>query len=148
MKILTFLLTAFLVYTPMSYANTLTSSFFGHISDVLIGEIDPFYIGDACLIEVETEDKKIVGLLTNYEECIANEDELFRGRRLAIVFEDNQKISDLSQVQILNSISSAAEFYQVDFGSIENGLEDNPPIDKLLEVFALVVETPRHLSRK
>lgn len=108
----------------MSFAAPV-QDFFGSIKKVTMGEFDPFVVGEACLIEIQEEHGGVVfGLVTDYEECVRNEEELVVGRGAFVAGDFAKKITKKKTLKVLSEVSDADVFYEVEFGSIENGLLD------------------------
>jgi hypothetical protein len=102
----------------------------GSILDVQIGEADPFVWGDVCIIELKAATQNI-GLVTDVDECLQNEEDLIKGRQLDVVVLKKDQVLQKDKISLLLLLSNASAFYSVDFGAVENGLADlteNPPI--------------------
>jgi len=96
----------------------------GVISDVMTGEMDPFVVGDACVIKVKTKEGHEIGLLSGFDACTDATDDLVVGREITVSLTDKERVRSSAKLQILREFSTAKAFYQVDFGTIENGLAD------------------------
>lgn len=99
----------------------------GTIKSVLIAEFDPSIVGDACLVEVATRNET-VAFLTGFEECHDYQEEMWTGRGVVVVTENESLVTNPEVYGILSLHTSANKIYAVDFGSIENGLADESSI--------------------
>lgn len=96
----------------------------GHIKKVTTAEFDPVVIGDACLIEIETEEKEIYAVLTDFDACHEATSELFEGRALVVATSIQDEIKSSQAFKILRECSKAKRFFAADFGAVENGMAD------------------------
>jgi hypothetical protein len=109
---------------PMSDREQEAFGVQGVISDVTTGEIDPFIVGDACVIKIKTEEGHEVGLISDFDACNEATSDLMVGRGITVALTDKQRVRNSAKLHILREFSTAKAFYQVDFGTIENGLAD------------------------
>lgn len=86
------------------------------VENVLIGEIDPYEVGDACLIFVRTPDQKLYGLLNRDDACYDQEQALrkLRGTFVSVHSEEAEGITEVkkkSVLKILKSYNDKADYY-------------------------------------
>ena len=110
--------------TTLTYAASSLITVSGRIKDFTVGEIDPYIIGDACLIEISINSRETVALLTDYQSCVDYPDDISRLRYIDVVVESKNRITNQKMLSILKLHSKAKWFYEVEYGAIENGLED------------------------
>jgi hypothetical protein len=134
-------LTLLMVFSPFAYAESSDVTFNGTIQSVLIGEVDPHIVGDICLIDLATDEGAVIGLVTDHDSCVDNQDELLYGRGLTVSVLPENKITDSAKYDLLKWKSHAKAFYDVEFGAIDNGLADLPPAEGKIEIRKDVVKT-------
>jgi hypothetical protein len=100
------------------------SSVHGNIIDYVAGEIDPYLVGDACIVRMVLKNGTPVAFVTDYESCEENSEELQNGRGLTVAIETHNRITDAKTLELLRRSLAARVYYYVDFGAIENGLAD------------------------
>ncbi len=89
-----------------------------------IGEFDPYVVGDSCLIEMKISKNHSVGFVTDFDSCLESEEELKVGRCLSVVVETKNQIKQREILNILRGAQKLSQYYEVEFGAIENGLCD------------------------
>lgn len=95
----------------------------GQITEVVTGEIDPFVVGDACIVTVKKDNGDLIGLVTDFDAC--NDFGLegaYIGRRLAIPASALSLIRDNDRLSVLREFDGKSFFLDVEFGAIERGL--------------------------
>lgn len=112
-----------LVFGSTSFANGKLLRFEGAIKNVTTGEFDPFVVGDACVVEMSVKNKTIA-LVTDFDDCSSNEEDLTKGRGLTVIVESSNRIKRKAVLEILRQQIKADSFYKIEFGAIENGLAD------------------------
>jgi hypothetical protein len=121
MRIYIILTALILSCAPSANANDLSID--GRIKKVITAEMDPFVVGETCIIIVSTSEKKTVLLQTDFEKCNDNSDELYEGRGLSVYLDETNVIVDPDVLSILSEIQ-ADSYFKTDFEYIENGLHD------------------------
>lgn len=96
----------------------------GVIADVITAEMDPFVVGDACVVTIKTKEGHQIGLLSDFEACTDATEDLFVGREITVALTDKERLRSSSKLQVLRDLLAVKAFYEVDFGTIENGLAD------------------------
>lgn len=88
------------------------------IVSVVTGEIHPYVIGDACLIEVKDEDGQVTGLVTDQYECDEASDKIKAGAKLTAQIHKSDRIKKKAELAELKSMFKASRYYNVPFSQI------------------------------
>lgn len=91
----------------------------GTITNVLTGEIDPFVIGDACLIEVKMENAPNIVFNTSQWECDNNTATIKAGQKVNVTVHKKDRIKNKKELAVLKEIFQAPRYYLVPFNEIE-----------------------------
>jgi hypothetical protein len=91
----------------------------GTLTEVVTGEIDPFLIGDACLLQLKNTKGELIGLVTDLDLCDENMEKLKVGVALKASIHKKNQIKDKATLAELRSMFPAKKFYNVTFDSIK-----------------------------
>ncbi len=88
----------------------------GQIKEIFIGELDPFMVGDACIVFVQAD--RLYGLVGSFDDC-SNGDldevhaEYFAGYTLKVNRSNLKKIRKPGVIRELKQYNSDAHYYYV-----------------------------------
>ncbi len=92
----------------------------GTIHSVLSGEIHPFVLGDACVIEVKDALGELTALVTDMYSCDENQESLKEGKSIKVLVHKKDLMDyeeeNLSEV---SDLFESRKFYQVPFANIK-----------------------------
>ncbi|HBQ20891.1 MAG: hypothetical protein A2Z91_08560 [Deltaproteobacteria bacterium GWA2_38_16] len=79
----------------------------GFVEDMYLGEMDPFVVGDACILNVRTEDK-LYGLVQADDSCYGKEQELksLKGKWISISNSHLTTIDNKEAIRVLKEFDS------------------------------------------
>ncbi|HRK08770.1 MAG TPA: hypothetical protein PLZ57_13460 [Pseudobdellovibrionaceae bacterium] len=98
----------------------------GIIREIWIGEIDPFAVGDACLVKIDEGSRGFTTLVMDFDACVDfNLDDTYIGRGVTVARESVQYIDRHEAIAELKSFDSESFYVFVDFEAFENGLADD-----------------------
>lgn len=90
-----------------------------YVHNVIVGEFDPIYVGDACLVElVRSENEAVVNkiaLLMTDADCIDHKDQLFIGQKVSLQLMRGESVTDKNVLNVLKQISDASHFIYSQF---------------------------------
>ncbi len=101
---------------PRRIANNY-SQISGKIEKMIVGEFDPFKVGEACSIVVRTANET-VSLLTGFYECEENEKNLKVGSEISAQLHKDDLIQDESILNILISTSKGDRYFNIPYSEI------------------------------
>lgn len=90
----------------------------GKVLSLTVGELDPSVIGDACLVQVQTE-KEIVGLLTSQYDCEDNASKLKEGSLVTASLHKRDRIQDKAMLNVLKSLTKSSKFFNIPYSEIK-----------------------------
>ena len=102
------------------------------------GTIKTIHLRDVCLVEVQTK-TETVAFLTDLNDCHDYQEEMWHGRGVVVVTEDEALVTNPETLALLKKYTSAFKIFAVEFGSIENGLADEASI--------ILKTTPENLAK-
>lgn len=91
----------------------------GTITNVLTGEIDPFVIGDACLIEVKMENAPNIVFNTSQWDCDDNSAPIKTGQKVTVTVHKKDRIKNKKELAVLKEVFQAPRYYLVPFNEIK-----------------------------
>ena len=91
----------------------------GTISAVLSGEIDPFIIGDVCLIEVKMENAPNIVFNTTQWECDNNTANIKSGQKITALVHKKDRIKNKKELAVLKEVFAAPRYYMIPFNEIK-----------------------------
>lgn len=91
----------------------------GTIVSVTTGEIDPFVIGDVCLIEVKDQNDQITGLITDQWSCDDAAESIKAGKSVTLQIHKQDRIRKKSELEVLRRMFPASRFYKIPFDQIK-----------------------------
>lgn len=90
-----------------------------YVHNVIVGEFDPIYVGDACLVELITAESEVsankMALLMTDIDCIDHKDQLFIGQKISAQLMRGETVRDENVLQVLKQISTAKQFIYSQF---------------------------------
>lgn len=95
----------------------------GTIVDVVGGEISAG-LGDACIFQIKTDDKKLVALITDYDQCAEAgfESDDVVGKRIHVPAAGMNLIDDAVTVRMYKELDSSYFYMFADFDSVYGGI--------------------------
>lgn len=97
----------------------------GVIREIWIGEIDPFAVGDACLVKIDEGSRGFTTLVMDFDACVDfNLDDTYIGRGVSVARESVQYIDRHEAIAELKSFDSESFYVFAEFDAFENGLAD------------------------
>lgn len=88
------------------------------VISVVTGEIDPFLVGDACVMEVQGADGQVTGIITDQYDCDENADKIKVGAKITLQIHKSDQIRKKAEVAQLREMFKASRFFNVPFEKI------------------------------
>src|SRR3989338_6449156 len=87
--------------TPIEFTN-------GVVKEVYLGEMDPFVVGDACILTVRTSEGKVYGLVNTDDSCYEKSEELqaLEGKSIAVSSSHLTTIDNKDAIKVLKEFDS------------------------------------------